>query len=148
MSWLKNVCPMKWSIEIYNICYIYDWNIMNLYNCHNHQQCQNSPSRERKKEQQSMNLGRGFWGCESSVVWRFRVCLTEVSFSCADSAKTYVCENFNFSVILVIIFWPQLSLLHSSPFQTVRSQWWQSYTRSWFKICLWVRFDLVRTNRI
>ena len=46
------------------------------------------------------------------------VCLTEVSFSSADSAKTYVCENFNFSVILDIMFWPQLSLLHSSPFQT------------------------------
>ena len=47
VSWLKNVCPMKWSIEIYNICNIYGWNIMKLYNCHNHQQCQNSPSRER-----------------------------------------------------------------------------------------------------
>ena len=31
------------------------------------------------------------------------VCLTEVSFSSADSAKTYVCENFNFSVILDIL---------------------------------------------
>ena len=154
MQWTLNMCHdlkmfVQWSDPLRFITFVIFmagilWNYITVITINNvkiHQ-----VGRDRKN---NMNLGLGFWGCELSVVWRFSmVFLTEVSFSSADSAKTYVCENFNFSVILDIMFWPQLSLLHCSPFQTVRSQWWQSHTRSWFKICLWVRFDLVRTNRI